>query len=335
MRAPLLLLPMVLVACGEKKPPKAAPVQIDLTALYLEPVPEVVGHMSVVRPDRTWAGPARVTIKEEKAPLVIEAEDLDLAEIYEIRLEAESPATYSQVVGTIAADTGTFARAEDRMSFSLDRALPTEIPLHLDLVVDPSPDIAPRPDDWMRPGTTLYYGVSFDDTPITQVVPMALTVRVGAGSDGSRMLSWKADIDPHKQLDVTYDRVKSGRRQVPAEQVAEGVTHSDAFLRGNDIAEATSIFVSRKALADLKGLGGAAFHDTEVGPQGVLVRQAPLAVTVQADDGLWTIETLVAFTHGGDGVYVIADDPEHPLLVSATRPGYQMKLLAIGRPPTR
>lgn len=335
MRAPHLLLPLLVVACGEKKPPKAAPVQIDLTTLYLESVPEVVGRMSVVRPDRTWSGPARVAIKSPRGPLVIEAEDLDLAEIYEIHLEGEEPVTFAQVVGTIAADTGSFSRDEDRMTLSIDRSLPTEVPLHLDLVVDPSPDTAPRPDDWVRPGTTLYYGVSFDDTPITQVVPMAMTVRVGAGSDGSRMLTWKADIDPHKQLDVTYDRVKSGRRQVPAEQVIDGVMHSDAFLRGNDIAEATSIFVSRQTLADLKGLGGAAFHDTEVGPQGVLVRQAELEVTVQADDGLWTIDTLVAFTHGGEGVYVIADDAEHPLLVSATRPGYQMKLLAIGRPPVR
>lgn len=335
MRATHMLLPLALAGCGEKKPPKAAPVQIDVSSLYLEPVPEVVGRMTVVRPDRTWTGPARISLKSNKSPLKVEAEDLDLAEIYEIQLEAEEPVTYAQVVGTIAADTGTFQRVEDRMEFSLDRSLPTEVPLHLDLVVDPSPDTTPRPDDWMKPGTTLYYGVSFDDTPITQVVPMALTVKVGAGSDGSRMLSWKADIDPHKQLDVTYDRIKSGRRQIPAAQVADGVKHSDAFLRGNDIAEATSIFVSKKALADLKGLGGAAFHDEEVGPQGVLVRQAELPVTVQADDGLWTIDTLVAFTHGGKGVYVIADDAENPLLVSATRPGYQMKLLAIGRPAKR
>ena len=240
-----------------------------------------------------------------------------------------------QVVGTLGPDTGTFERDGDRMTFSFDRSLPTEVPLHLDLLVDPSPERTERPDDWMRPGTTLYYGVAFDDTPITQVVPMALTVRVGAGSDGSRMLSWKADIDQHKQLDVTYDRMKSGRRQVPAQQVEDGVVHSDAFLRGNDIPDATSIFVSRKALADLKALGGAAFHDEEVGPRGVLVRQGSLPVTIQADDGLWTIDTVVAFTHGGDGVYVIADDAEHPLLVSAIRPGYRMKLLAIGRPPRR
>ena len=195
MRTSLLLLPIALAGCGEKKPPTAAPVQIDTARLYLEPVPAVVGHMRVVRPDHDWSGPARVSIKRPKGPLVIEAEDLDLAEIYEIQVEQESPAVFGQVVGTVAPDTGTFRRTEDRMVLSLDRALPTGVPLHVELVVDPSPDTAPRPGDWMRPGTTLYYGVAFDDTPITQVVPMALPVRVGACSAGRGMLSWHADIE--------------------------------------------------------------------------------------------------------------------------------------------
>jgi hypothetical protein len=332
MRGILLSLALAVPGCGEKKPPKAAPPQIDLDGLYLEPTPAVVGTLSITRPDRTWSGPARVELKSTKVPVQLTAEDLDMAEIYDFEVTAEAPATFAQVIGTVAPDVGTFARDEDRLLLSVDRALPTEAPLHLDVVVDPSPEVVPRGDDWMRPGTTLYYGVAFDDTPITQVVPMALTVKVGAGSDGSRMLSWKADIDPQKQLERGYDRVKTGRRQVPAEQVEAGVRHSDAFLRGDDIPEATSIFVSRKALADLNALGGAAFHDEEVGPQGVLVRQAALDVTVQVDDALWTIPTLVAFSHGGQGVYVIANDAQHPLLVSAERPGYRMKLFAIGRP---
>lgn len=335
MRVPSLLAFLVFAGCGGKRPPTADGVQIDPANLYLEPVPSVVGRMRVVRPDRSWSGPARIAINQVGAAMVLEAEDLALAEIYEVHLESEEPVVFGQVVGTTAPDHGTFDRDEGRMTFSLDRSLPTEVPLHLELVVDSSPDVAPRPPDWMRPGTTLFYGVAFDDTPITQVVPMALTVRVGAGSDGSRLLSWTADIDPHKQINGTYARLESGRRQVPAGQVATGVKHSDAFLQGNDITDATSIFVSKKALADLQGFGGAAFHDIEVGSQDVLMRQAGLDVTVQADDGLWTIEALIATTHGGKGTYVIANDPDQPLLLSAVRPGYRMKLLAIGRPAAR
>jgi hypothetical protein len=323
---------LLLASCGEKKPPVVA-TPVDVSALYLEPTPAVVGRMTIVRDDRKWAGPARVAVQNPRSPLRLTAEDLELAELVEIEVTSDTPTEFAQVAGTIAADVGTLSRDGDRLSVAFDRSLPTETPMHVELHVDQAPVAVDAPDDWLRPGTTLYYGVSYDDKPITHVVPMAFTVRVGAGSDGSRMLSWSADIDPNRLLDVTYDRIKTGRRQVPAEQVEGGVRHSDAFLRGNDIGDATSIFLSRKTLADLHALGGAAFHDLEVSDtEGVLVRKAELDVTVQVDDGLWTLSTLVALAHGGDGTYVIADDADHPLLLSAKRPGYGMKLMAIGQP---
>ena len=118
MRTLLLLVPLCLVGCGEKKPPMPAPAEVDVSRLYLEPVPETVGRMTVVRPERSWTGPARVSVKSMKPALVLEAEDLDMAEMYEIRLESESPAAYGQVVGTLGPDTGTFERDGDRMTFS-------------------------------------------------------------------------------------------------------------------------------------------------------------------------------------------------------------------------
>jgi hypothetical protein len=58
-------------------------------------------------------------------------------------------------------------------------------------------------------------------------------------------------------------------------------------------------------------------------------------VTVQAGDTLWDIPAVVAAVNGGEGVYVVADDPENPLILSAARPGYQIRLMAIGTPSAR
>jgi hypothetical protein len=79
-------------------------------------------------------------------------------------------------------------------------------------------------------------------------------------------------------------------------------------------------------------MGGTAFHDDEVGPAGVLVRVGPRTAVVQADDALWAIPVVVATAAGGKGVYAVAADAKEPLVVSAVRPGYRMKLMAIGRP---
>ena len=50
------------------------------------------------------------------------------------------------------------------------------------------------------------------------------------------------------------------------------------------------------------------------------------------DDALWAIPVVVATAAGGKGVYAVAADAKEPLVVSAVRPGYRMKLMAIGRP---
>jgi hypothetical protein len=54
----------------------------------------------------------------------------------------------------------------------------------------------------------------------------------------------------------------------------------------------------------------------------------------QADDNLWSIPATVAVASGGAAVYVVADDADAPLLLSARRPGWSMRLMAIGRANT-
>jgi len=111
-----------------------------------------------------------------------------------------------------------------------------------------------------------------------------------------------------------------------------GQRHADLFQGGEEIADVTSIFVSRSVRRILTRYGGAPWEDVEVGEEGVLMRQSDVDVVVQADDSLWKLPATVATLHKGEGIYVISKDPDNPLIISAVRPGYRMKLMAIGKP---
>ena len=232
-------------------------------------------------------------------------------------------------------DTGVIRTDGSQVTYDLVRPVSDTEERNLDLIVDLSPDPTPPPDDWLKPGTVLYYGLSFDEKPITKEVPLALTVRIGAGSDGSRVLTWKADIDPLAEEEYTTERTRTGRKLIPPEVVASGERLDDRFARGEDIPDANSLFVSQAQLEGVTRLGGAPVHDEEVGPKGVLVRALTLDVAVQADAEVWSIPAVAAWTAGGSAVYVIAEDPTNPLILSARRPGYIVRLMAIGQPPPR
>ncbi len=331
-RLVLLLAPLL---AGCPKSGGGPPVTLTAETLSLPPVPAVIGQVEVEAAHRKGQSPARVTVLSEKNPLKLRLEDFDQGEIFEVVLEAEGdPATFGQAPGTVAPDTGKALRSGGRLDLDLARQEPTgssRLAIHIDRAPIPSPP----PAGWLAPGTVLFYGLTLDDKPITKEIPMALTVRLGAGSDGSRVLTWKADIDPLAQKVVTGERSKSGRRVVPAAVVQSGSRLDDRFGRGDDVPDANSLFLSRSQLQGVKNLGGAALQDVEIGSAGVLVRGLALNVPVQADAELWSVPAVAAWAYGGDAVYVVADDDENPLLLSVSRPGATLRLMAIGRPARR
>ena len=324
-RTALLALAMT---CAAKK--KAGP-SVSVEDAWLHPAPAAVARLSVESAARTWRGPARLAVKSAD-PLHWEVEDFDQAGLYEVRMESTAPPRFAQVPGAATPDEGLAVTEGRRTTVTLRRQDAAHGPMKLAIAADLAPVAAPPPADWLRPGTTLYYGLTFDNLPVTKVVPMGLVVRLGAGSDGSRVLTWKVEKDPFRETEITSERVVSGRTLVPPAVVEKGTRLSDRFGRGESVPEASSLFLSRAGYAALESMGGTAFHDDEVGPAGVLVRVGPRTAVVQADDALWAIPVVVATAAGGKGVYAVAADAKEPLVVSAVRPGYRMKLMAIGRP---
>lgn len=330
-RLSLLLLLCVAAGCPKRTPVQQKPT-IPPSTLFLEPVPTAVASIRYAGPDHQYVGPARFEDSRADGKWTLLIEDFDNGNPIEVCIATESPLTFCQAPEAMK-DKGKLVHDGDTARLELSRTGYDDQQRSLTAQINLDPDPVLRPRDWIQTGTTLYFGRAFDDKPVTKVVPMALTVRVGEATDGGRVLSWKADIDVRDQVDVTGERTMAGRRLVSGAVVAAGTQHSDAFARGEDVsAETTSIFVSRKALEDTKRYGGAPFHDLELDESGVLVVTGETEVVVRADGGLWRIPAVVATVGGGEAVYVIADDPEHPLILSATRPGYKVRLMAISSP---
>ena len=316
--------------------PKKAPVQqkpeVDPATLFLEPVPAITGVLELDGSERRWSGPTRVMSSDGREPWKIDLEDFDKAEPFEICIESTEPVAFCQAAEAMK-DTGTVGVDGDRLTIDLKRVGYDEKVREIRLSADLSPEAVPRPDDWLKSGTMLYYGRAFDHKPITKNVPMALNVRIGTASDGGRVLSWTADIDVLEEVEITGASTRSGRLLLSASVVESTSKHSDAFASGEGINDdAGSLFLSRKTIADAIMFGGAPLHDQELSKEGVLVVTGQTTVRVQVDDGLWDIPALVAVVNSGEGVYVVADDPANPLILSAIRPGYRMRLMALGSP---
>jgi|GEM_PF-2797494 len=323
-----------LAGCPKKNPIQQKP-EVDPATLFLEPVPPITATLTIDAPGRQWTGPTRIETDLKAQPIRVDLEDFDLAEPVEICVESTDPATFCEALDA-QKDTGTVTRTDTRFDVDLERVGYDDQKRAYELRVNLAPTPADPPEDWLAPGTVLYFGRAFDSNPLTKTVPMALTVRLGAASDGGRVLSWTADIDKRAEKEVTTDTSRSGRRLISADVVEAAVQHSDAFLQPESINDDTgSLFLSRKTLADAIRFGGAAFHDKELSTEGVLVVTGRTKVTVQVDDGLWTIPAVVAAVNGGEGIYVVADNPDDPLILSASRPGYQIRLMAVGTPTDR
>mgnify|MGYP000565805167 CR=1 FL=1 len=322
---------LFLLGCPKKTPVQQKP-EVDPSTLFLEPVPAVTGVLSIEGADRTWSGPTRVMSSDDRKPWKLELEDFDKAAPFEICIESTEPVAFCQAAEAMK-DDGSVKLDGDRLTVALAREGYDEKTRKLELHADLSPEAKARPDDWLAPGTMLYFGRAFDHKPITKTVPMALNVRMGSASDGGRVLSWTADIDVLDETEITGASTRSGRLLLSAKVVESSSTHSDAFATGEAVKDdAGSLFLSRKTIADAIMFGGAPLHDLELAKEGVLVVTGKTTVRVQVDDGLWDIPALVAVVNGGEGVYVVADDPDNPLILSATRPGYRIRLMAVGTP---
>lgn len=333
------LRPAALVLCGAvfwmgcpKKTPVQQKPEVDPSTLFLEPVPAVTGMLTVKGEDRTWTGPTRVRVSDTRKPWKVELEDFDKALPYEFCIESTEPVAFCQAAEAVK-DDGTVVVDGNRLEVALARVGYDEKVRNIELTADLAPVPVLRPDDWLASGTTLYFGRAFDHKPITKTVPMALNVRMGTASDGGRVLSWSADIDVLDETEITGATTRSGRLLLSSAVVESSSRHSDAFATGEAVkADAGSLFLSHKTIADAIMFGGAPFHDEELSKEGVLVITGKTTVRVQVDGSLWDIPAVVAVVNGGEGVYVVADDPENPLILSATRPGYRIRLMALGTP---
>ncbi len=329
-----LWLSTLALGCPKKDPFQQKP-EVDPATLFLEPVPAIVATLTIESPERQWAGPTRIDTNLKAKPLRIELEDFDQAEPVAMCIETIDPASFCQALDA-SSDAGTVRRTDQRLEVDLHRVGYDEKDRRYELRVNLTPEESAPPEDWLAPGTTLYFGRAFDSKPVTKTIPLGLNVRLGSTSDGGRLFTWTADIDKRAEKEVTTATQRSGRRLLSAGVVESATQHSDAFLSPESMGDATgSLFLSRKTLADAIRYGGAAFHDSELSRAGVLVVTGRTHVTIQAGDGLWRIPAVVAAVNGGEGIYVVADDPEDPLILSASRPGYQIRLMAIGTPSAR
>lgn len=328
-------LALVLAACAGGKAP--TPVDLESLDLFLEPVPQATGLLEYRSPGRTYAGPARVEITGTD-PLSVEAEDFDEAELLRFTVISEAPPAYRRGPGGEWIDIGGFVRDGDRFRIDVDRAWGDGRQAEVDLAVDMSAEAQPAPTGWLRPGTRLFYGVAFDDKPITRIVPMGVTVTVEEpAEEGGFAFSWRADLDENTRTDVRGRTWQQGRRQVSAEAIQAGIrvadrfdeTAPDSFFEG-----ASSLVLPLSVARNLETYGGAGFEDADLDNKAVLERLQEREVQLRADGGLWTLPAWVTATSGAEGVYVVLADPELPLLLTASRPGWKLRLMAIATAET-
>lgn len=299
----------------------------------LTPVPSAVAVMQLDHDARDlhYSGPARIRVSGGKAP-TYELEDFDQARIFRLGLKSESPVVFAAPEDG-GAWAGVFLRDKHRLNATLTRTYADGSTGALRLSADLAPVAVARPADWVKAGTVLYFGRSYPDKPITQQVPMALTVRMGSTTaTGGRPMSWKSDLDPATQEIITGALSASGTRTVSPEVAAKTDRHSDRFDESADLPGVTSLFVSATTYQNLVGVGGAPWEDLEIGGRSMLMRSRRVDVVVQADDQLWTIPAILATAYGGEARYLIADDPQNPLILAAHRPGYDVRLMAIDKP---
>lgn len=356
------LVAIVFAGCGGHKPP-SSPVAFAAEAsdLFLPPVPTRTAHLEYVGPDRSYSGPARLDvfsslgggesasqrageIHDTDAPITLRLEDFDIAEDLEVVLASFDPPSFGKAPGIPAVDQGSFARDHDRLLIHFTRRLPPPDAgiAKVTIVADLAPTPQRPPKDWLAPGTTLYYGITLDDKPITKLVPMGLNVTIADPSSdpraagGGRVFDWQADFDPAASAQFTGERYMWGHRVMPARVADKAVKHSDVFEAppgglADERVDATCIFLPRAAMRNLQAYGAAAWDDVELGAPGLLQRVSRRQVEVQADDAVWTIPAMVA--RAGQATYVVAEDTRDPLILSAVRPSRKMRLMAIGRPP--
>ena len=148
--------------------------------------------------------------------------------------------------------------------------------------------------------------------------------------------SWKADLDENTRTDVRGRTWQEGHRVVSEAVADDAKVHVDRFdetAPDGLFDDATSLILSRAVAKDLQTYGGSAFEDKDLGKEVVLERLQEREVQIRADDGLWSIPAWVTATNDGEGVYVVAADLDAPLVLSASRPGWHMRLMAVASRP--
>jgi len=328
---------LLLGACAGGGPPASPPLDLSSVELFLEPPPLATGSMRYVDALRTYDGPVRLEVESADLPIKVHFEDYALAEPFTVELVGDAPPVFGRGPGGAWIDIGEYFREGPRLRFDIERAWLDGRQATLDLSVDLEPKPKDAPADWLAPGTRLYYGLAFDDKPITKVVPMGLIVTMeGAAEEGGWAYSWEGDLDENTRTEVSGQTWQSGRREIAAAQAESGTRHVDRFEE-NVPAEvfdgATGLLVSRSTVRNLGSYGGAGFDDADLGGSGVLERAGEQEIDVQVDGGIWRLPAWVAAVRGGEGIYVIAKHPEAPLILSASRPGWKMRLMAVSRPP--
>lgn len=282
--------------------------------------------------DREYFGPAVLTVEGDELPYVLQVEDFELAELFEFRVNSIQPVVFGAVAGNLWSDAGTFVWTGNRMVASLTRTFPGGEPAKVVILGNTDPQAQAPPSTWLDAGTRLYFGITYDDKPITRLVPEGFNVLLRENGD-RRVLQWIGDLDPATQVDVTGELFRSGVRVISPQAVESATVFEDRFMEDDEEEVAfTSLFLSRQTYRTLSTYGGAAFQDAALDEPGVLERLSRTEVVIQADDNLWLLPATVAQVHGGLASYLIADFEDHALVLAAARPGYQVRLMAIGRP---